>query len=148
MALFRASVDVPAPSSQVWATLLDWEATARWMVPPTTVSVVGEPREGIGTRLYAVTTVARILRLVDHMVVTEWVPEREVRVRHVGWMVRGDGIFRLSPIPGGTRFEWIEDMPLPFGVVGEILGRLFRRVVERFVRRSCENLARVTLGGA
>ena len=145
MTLFEASVEVAAPPAAVWATLLDWEGTERWMVPPTTVSVLGDQRLGIGTRLYAVTTVVRAVRLVDHMVVTEWVPEREIRVRHVGWIVRGDGIFRVTPVPGGTRFGWIEDMPLPMGVIGEIIGWVFRRFVERSLRRSCGNLARVTL---
>lgn len=141
MAYWRAALLIDAPPERVWNALLDWEANDRWIVPPTIVEVVGERREGIGTRLRAVSVIARALRLVDHMVVTNWIAEREIRVRHVGWMVRGDGIFRLMPQDGRTRFEWIEDLVLPLGVVGELLGLLLSPIAQRWLRRSCERLA-------
>ena len=145
MAYWRAAAVVDAPPDRVWRALVEWEASD-WMVPPTTVEVVGERRAGIGTRVRAVSVIARVLRLVDTMVVTNWIDEREIRVRHVGWMVRGDGIFRLTPgARGVTRFEWIEDLVLPFGIVGEVIGLLLRPVAQRYLRRSLARFAlRVT----
>ena len=142
MALFQARAECDAAPARVWAELLDWEGSSGWIEPPTTVEVIGSQRIGIGARLRAVTTIARVLRLVDYMSVTDWTDEREIRVRHVGWMLKGDGIFRVEPTSTGSRFTWIEDLPLPLGVVGELLGRLFRPVFERYLRRSCENLTR------
>ena len=140
MALYRATHHIPASPARVWEALCDWEATEDWMVPPTTVEVMGEQREGVGTRIRAVSTVLKVLRLIDHMVVTNWIAEREIRTRHVGWMVRGDGIFRMHPEGEGTRFEWIEDFAFPLGPVGEIVGTLLRPFGEWFLRRSCARL--------
>ena len=140
MAFFRASCVIDGPVEHVWDVLCDWEATRHWMVPPTTVEVMGEQRTGVGARLHAVTTIGRVFRLTDQMVVTDWIEHREIRTRHVGWMLRGDGIFRLHADGERTRFEWIEDLPLPLGVVGELVGLLLRPLVERLMRRGCARL--------
>lgn len=146
MPLYRASTVIDAPPERVWEALLDWEGSARWMAPPTTVEVLGERRTGIGTRLRAVSVIARVVRLIDVMVVTEWTERRLIRVRHVGWMVRGDGIFRLTGEGGGTRFEWIEDFVFPLGIFGELAGALLRPVAQHYLRRSCARLALMVTG--
>jgi len=139
MPLYRAQIAIDVPPARVWEALLDWEGSSRWMVPPTTVEVMGERTNQAGMRVHAVSRLGP-LRLVDHMVVTDWVPEREIRVRHLGWPLRGDGIFRVEPEGRRARFVWIEDLVLPLGVVGELAGLLLRRPAERMLAASCRNL--------
>lgn len=139
MALFEVAERIAAPPARVWAVLLDWEGSAAWMVDATTVEVVGTQREGIGTRVRAVTRIAGIA-LTDVMVVTDWIPERLIRVRHVGWPIRGDAWFRLEPDGAGTRFDWGEELTPPLGPLGEIGGTLLRRPIERVLGASARKL--------
>jgi carbon monoxide dehydrogenase subunit G len=139
MPLYRAEIAIDVPTARVWDALLDWEGSSRWMVPPTTVEIMGERTNRPGMRVHAVSRLGP-LRLVDHMVVTDWEPEREIRVRHVGWPLRGDGIFRVEPDGTGARFVWVEDLVLPLGIVGELAGSLLKPLAERALAASCRNL--------
>jgi hypothetical protein len=113
------SVDVllDASAERVWAHIVDWEHQGEWMVA-TTMRVVGDRTEGLGTRLEA-TTGAGPAALVDPMVVTEWEPPHRMVVRHTGDLVRGEGVFEVFALPEGrSRFVWREELDLPMGGVG------------------------------
>ena len=113
------SVDVvlDAPADKVWATVTDWERQQDWMVA-TTMRVVGDRVEGMGTRVEATTGVGPAA-LVDPMVVTEWEPPHRCVLRHTGTVVRGHGIFEVFALPGGrSRFVWREEIVLPLGPGG------------------------------
>lgn len=142
MALLRVTTHIDAPVGRVWDVLRDWEGSSAWMIDATTVEVVGERREGVGTRIRAVTVAAGI-PVTDRMVVTGWRPERLIEVRHVGWPVRGVAWFEIAPADGGTRFEWAEELDPPLGPLGELGARVFRGPLERMLRRSAARLKRV-----
>jgi uncharacterized membrane protein len=139
VALVRARVRIGAPPPRVWELLSDWEGSGRWMVDTTSVEVLGLPREGAGTRVRAVSTIAGVA-LPDPMVVTRWEPERLIVVRHTGWPIRGIGWFELAPDGGGARVEWAEELDPPLGPLGEAGARLLRRPIERILSRSLTRL--------
>jgi len=145
MALFRVTTHIDAPPARVWALLVDWEGSSAWMVDATTVEVLGEQREGPGTRVRAVTRIAG-LPLVDEMVVTTWEPERLLAVMHERWPIRGPAWFELSPDAGGTRFEWAEELDPPLGPLGELGGVVLRGPIERVLRRSLMRLRALAEG--
>ncbi|HEX9774168.1 MAG TPA: SRPBCC family protein [Actinomycetota bacterium] len=140
MAYFHAEVGIAAPPHRVFAMLADWERQAEWMVDATTVEVFGEQREGVGTRVRAVTRVTLGVPIVDTMVVTDWEPDRLIRVRHLGAIVRGDAWWILRPDASGTRLEWGEDLVPPLGALGEVGGLLLRRPIESLLLASARKL--------
>lgn len=139
MARFAVSARIDAPVERVWDVVRDWEGSSAWQVDATTVEVMGPQREGVGTRVRAVTRIA-LIALTDWMVVTEWTPNRLLRVRHVGWPIRGDAWFGLTPDGGGTRVEWVEDLVPPLGFIGEIAAWILRKPIEAVLRRSLAKL--------
>jgi uncharacterized protein YndB with AHSA1/START domain len=139
---FEVQTYVAAPPAVVWALLLDWEGSAEWMVDATTVEVLGAQREGVGTRVKAVTRVAGI-PLTDVMEVIAWEPERLIEVWHHRWPIRGPARFVMSPEGEGTRFLWVEDLLPPFGRLGEIGGRVLRGPIERLLRKSLTKFRRL-----
>jgi len=141
--LLKVSTHIAAPVARVWELLCDWEGSAEWMVDATTVEVLGAQRTGAGARLRAVTTVARALPLVDLMVVTRWIPERLIEVRHEGWPIRGTAWFELTPDAGGTAFEWAEEIDPPLGPLGELGAHLLRAPLERMLATSLAKLRRL-----
>ena len=135
MARFRVSTFMNASPERVWQLLADWEGSAAWMVDATSVVVLGEQREGVGTRVRAVTRIAGIA-LTDVMRVTAWEPGRRLEVFHEGRPIHGPAWFALTPHEGGTRFEWVEDLAPPLGRLGEIGGRVLRAPIEAVLRKS------------
>ena len=138
MLLYRASVRVNASPERVWDWLSDWDRSAQWILG-TTVDVVGEQREGVGARTRATTKIA-VIRLIDEMTVTRWEPPRLIEVRHNRKPLLGDAWFEVVPVDGGTQVEWVEDLYLPFGWLGEIVGSVMRAPVEWGLRKSLSRM--------
>ncbi|MGK5110926.1 MULTISPECIES: SRPBCC family protein [unclassified Geodermatophilus] len=138
------TVDVDAPPERVWAALTDWTRQGEWMLL-TDVETVGDTVAGVGARLAARTGVpwrrGRHLGVLDTMVVTEWDPPRRVVVQHTGRIVRGPGIFVVTPRGEHATLEWTERLYLPFGVLGRLGWPLVRPVMVIGVRRSLRRFA-------
>lgn len=142
MAFLRALVHIEAPPERVWELVAGWERQAEWMVDATSVVVLTARREGVGTRIRAVTTVAGI-PVADPMEVTRWEPGRLVEVRHLGWPIRGIAWFDLRPSLTGTWFEWAEELDPPLGPLGEAGATVLRGALERMLGRSLATLKRL-----
>ena len=146
MALFRVTARIDAPVARVWDVLRDWEGSAAWMVDATTVDVLTPEREGIGTRVLAVTRIAGV-PLTDEMVVTRWEPQRLIEVRHMRAPIKGIAWFAIEPDGRATVFEWGEELDPPLGPLGEMGGTILRRSIERVLRRSAAKLKAVAEAG-
>jgi hypothetical protein len=135
-----AEVLLPATPAAAWLVLLDWERQPEWMVDAVSVRVVSAQREGAGVRIAVRTRILGLAVLTDTLEVTGWDAPRELTMVRRG-VVRGTGRWRLEARPGGTRFEWTEEIRMPIPVLGELLLRLYRPVMRRLMRRSLGNLA-------
>jgi uncharacterized protein YndB with AHSA1/START domain len=142
---FEVVMHIAAPIERVWSLLADWEGSSEWMVDATTVEVLGDRREGVGTRVRAVTRIAGI-PLTDEMTVTTWDPPAVMTVRHHRAPIRGIAWWELSPDGTGTHFEWIEELDPPLGPLGELGGLVLRRPIERVLARSAEKLKAIAEG--
>lgn len=138
MLLYRAAVRVDAAPERVWEWLADWDRSSRWILG-TTVEVVGAQHDGVGTQTRAVTRIAGI-KLIDEMTVTRWEPPRLIEVRHNRRPMLGDAWFEVVPVPGGSQLEWVEDLELPFGRLGELAGSVVRAQVEWGLGKSLTKL--------
>ena len=58
--------------------------------------------------------------------------------------VLNNGVFLVSPAPGGAWFSWVEDVELPLGVAGRlgfaVVGAAFRLLLRRSLRRLARQL--------
>ncbi|GAA0404798.1 polyketide cyclase [Acrocarpospora corrugata] len=130
--------DVAADAAEVFAVLTDWPRHREWMLLTRAEVTRGDGRSA-GSSLSAFTGVGP-LGFVDTMEITGWDPPRSVSVRHTGRLVRGTGVFRLLPRPGGCRVEWEERLEVPLPV----LWPLMRPVLAVFFRTSLRRLAALT----
>jgi len=139
MAFFRVAGYIEASVARVWDVLRDWEGSDAWMVDATSVEVVGEQREGVGTKVQAVTKIAGV-PLTDRFTVTAWEPERLIAIMHHAWPIRGLAWWELSPTGSGTFMEWAEELDPPFGPLGEIGGTVLKRPIEKVLAKSFAKL--------
>jgi hypothetical protein len=130
----------------VWEVLEPVERHVDWMADAVSIVFDGPLRRGAGTRFWCVTEVGPF-RLIDHMEITAWEPERAMGVRHTG-IVRGDGHFTLEPIDGdrATRFSWTERLRFPWYLGGPLGAFAAKPVLGWIWRRNLSRLDRLVAG--
>ena len=140
MAQITQFVDIAASIDTVWREAADLASHAEWMADAESIEFDGEQRAGIGT-VMRVETVVGPLRTTDRMEVTEWIEGESIGVKHSG-LVTGSGFFRLSPVAGGTRFTWTEELTFPLYLGGAITAFLAKPVLGFIWRRNLAGLKR------
>ena len=128
---------VPATPEHVWQAVVDWAGQHRWMLG---TRVHGG--HGLGATVVARTGIGP-LGFTDTMVVSEWDPPRRCVVRHTGRVVRGAGIFEVSPSGAGAEFRWAEQLDLPLAAAGRLGWPLVRPLAQRGMDASLRRFARV-----
>lgn len=132
-------VEVAAPAEHVWRTVTDWGHQGEWMLATRVRVIGGGDGRRLGATLEAVTG-AGPLGVTDRMEIVEWTPPRRCVVRHLGRVVRGEGVFEVLPLGAErARFVWTELLDLPLGRLGALGWPLvrpaFRAGVELSLRR-------------
>ncbi len=140
MAKITQFVDIAAPIDTVWREAADLPSHAEWMADAESIEFDGDQRVGIGT-VMRVKTVVGPLRTTDRMEVTEWLEGESIGVKHSG-LVTGSGFFRLSPVAGGTRFTWTEELTFPLYLGGAITAFLAKPVLGFIWKRNLGGLKR------
>jgi hypothetical protein len=142
-------VDVAAPAEAVWHRVTDWARQGDWMLGTRVRPTSGGDGRRLGATLEAVTGVGP-LGVTDRMEIVEWTPPRRCVVRHLGRVVRGEGVFEVLPLGvGRSRFRWSELLDLPLGRLGTLGWPLVRPAFRagmafslRRMERQCEAVYR------
>ncbi|MFY0407873.1 SRPBCC family protein [Solicola sp. PLA-1-18] len=106
------SVDVAAPAQVVWDYVTHWERQSEW-IPLTSVRVDGE--------IVVARTALGPVGFDDVMEVTTWDPPYLCETLHTGTVVKGIGIFRVTPKGSGCTFTWGERAEVPGGPLAPYL---------------------------
>lgn len=136
-AIVTASVDVPGVTAErAFAALVDPAAQERWMIATRLYPVESAaPVPQVGSRVAAFTGVGGV-GFLDTMRVTAYEPPDRWVVDKDGDLLRGVGIMQVTPIVGGCRVTWTNELTLPFGVLGRI-GFLVGRPVAQAALGAC-----------
>lgn len=123
----RVAVDIDAPLAAVWDDVADIPSHVEWMHDARAITFVSDTA-------FDCLTVVGPFRLRDRMEIVEWVEGSAIGIRHVG-LVRGTGRFTLVPLgPGRTRFEWAEELELPWWMVPPVAALVLRWIWRRNLR--------------
>jgi carbon monoxide dehydrogenase subunit G len=128
-------ITVAAAPDEVWLAVVDWAGQHRWMLG---TRVHGG--HGLGATVVARTGIGP-LSFTDTMVISEWDPPRRCVVRHTGRVVRGSGIFEVTPSGAGAEFRWTEQLDLPLAVAGRLGWPLVRPLAQRGMDASLRRFA-------
>ena len=148
-AVVTASVLVPGvPASQAFAAMVDPAAQERWMIATRLYPVEGDVAvPQVGSRVAAFTGVGGF-GFLDTMTVTAYEPPHQWVVDKDGDLLRGVGIMRVTPTPDGCRVTWINELKLPFGLLGRVGFLVTRPVAELALGACLRRLARQLRSGA
>ena len=138
----RVAVDVAAPPDAVWHKITDWTGQGDWMLGTRVQPTRGGDGRRLGATLEAVTGVGP-LGVTDPMEIVEWVPPRRCVVRHLGRVVRGEGVFEVLPLGADrARVCWSELLDLPLGRLGTLAWPLVRPAFRAGMAFSLRRMAR------
>lgn len=136
-------VEIAAPPERVWSFLDDDAKLPLWM-PEIVETTYPDGRDGadpVGTRfLQKLKEGGRVKEYPG--VVTAYEPPRLLAIRMGEGSFTVDVTYRLAEDAGGTRLDYRADITLA-SLLTRILGRLFRPLTMRIVRRHMANLKRL-----
>lgn len=138
--LVTSSTILPVPVERAWDVLLRWEEQPRWMKDADSVRVLTPEREGIGVQVAVKTRVLNVPLFTERLEVVRWDPPRRLVMAHRSF-IRGTGTWRLEPDPGGSRFEWDEELSLPVPILGELALLVYRPFMRHLMRGALDDLS-------
>ena len=125
----QRSIHIAAAPGKIWPLLIEPENIKKWCQPVIRILRTSEQRSGLGTTFYFEERAAgQLLKL--NFIVTEWAENRRVTFKLTsGNLVKGyEQQYILEPTRTGIHITCIEDVIMPFGILGKFAG-LFRAPV-------------------
>lgn len=147
-AVVNASVELPGIQPlAAFEAMVDLAAQQRWMIATRLYPLEADaPVPQVGSRVAAFTGVGG-LGFLDTMTVTAYEPPHRWVVDKDGQLLRGIGTMQVTPVSGGCRASWTNELTLPFGILGRLAFPVIRPVAELALRACLQRMARMLRTG-
>jgi uncharacterized protein YndB with AHSA1/START domain len=140
----QRSVEINTPPEKVWPLLLEPEKILQWFDLLQKFEYTSEQRQGVGTTFYyEEKTGGQLMKL--NFVVTEWEENNKLAFSVTsGSLKKDDQVWSIEPTPTGCRFTAMEDLEMPMGILGKIIGALLgERMIGGHIEKILGNLKRM-----
>ena len=120
----QRSVEIAAPPEKVWPFLVEPDRILKWCITFRKFEYTGDQRSGAGTPFYVEEKSGPAPLMKFNFAVTEWIENERIAFR----MTSGSGAksyehsWTIEATPSGSRFTFAEDIEMPFGVIGKLIG--------------------------
>jgi len=125
----QKSIEIAALPKTIWPFFIEPEKVMQWCITFKRFEYTGDQRSGAGTPLYIEEQAGGGLMKMQFEV-TEWKENEKIALRMVsgGSLESYDQRWSLEPIPLGSRFTFKEEIILPYGVIGKLIGLFAQRM--------------------
>jgi len=120
----QKSIDISASPEKIWPYLTEADRILKWCITFKEFLYIGEKRNCVGTTFYVEEKAGPMPLMKLYFVITEWIENERIAFR----MTSGGGVkdyeqgWTLRETAAGSRFTFIEDVELPFGIIGRLIG--------------------------
>lgn len=123
------SIDIQAPPEKIWPFLIEPEKIIKWFTLLRKFEYTGDKTSGVGTTFYyEERSGGQLLKL--NYEVTEWIENKRLTFSVTsGSLKQDDQIWSIEATPSGSRFTMYEDVEMPMGIIGKIIGALFGQMM-------------------
>lgn len=130
MKIYR-SIEITALGEKIWPFLVEPEEILKWCHTLEKFRRTSAQRSGLETSFYFEEKAAGLL-LKLNFIVTEWVLNERVAFKMTsGNFLKGyEQRYTIEATSSGSLFTCFENVRLPFGIFGKIVGRLRRSTSE------------------
>jgi uncharacterized protein YndB with AHSA1/START domain len=137
----QRSIDIAAAPEKVWPFLVEPEKILKWFNLLRKFEYTGEKRSGVGTTFYYEEKSSGQLMKMNYKV-TEWVVNKKIAFGVTsGSLKKDDQVWSLEATPKGSRFTMFEDLEMPMGIFGKIIGALFgEKMIGKNIEKIIANL--------
>ena len=125
------SIEIAASPEKIWPFLVEPEKILKWFTFLQKFEYTSEQRSGIGTTFYyEEKSGGRLMKL--NYAVTEWVENKRLAFSMTsGPLKRDDQVWNIDATPSGSRFTLTEDIEMPWGIIGKIIGLFARGMIAK-----------------
>ena len=125
----QKTIEIGAPPERVWPFFVEPEKVLQWCITFKRFVYTGDQRAGVGTPLYIEEQAGGGLTKMQFEV-TEWKENEKLALRMVSGANYGsyEQKWSLERCPSGSRFTFMEEIELPFGVIGKLIGLVAQRM--------------------
>ena len=140
----QRSIDIAAAPEKVWPFLVEPEKILKWFNLLKKFEYTGEKRSGAGTTFYYEEKSSGQLMKLNYKV-TEWEENKKLAFGVTsGSLKKDDQVWSIEVIPTGSRFTMFEDLAMPMGIIGKIIGALFgEKMIGKNMEKILANLKRL-----
>lgn len=128
------SIEISAPPEKIWPFLVDPAKIVMWFDTFKKCEYTSEKHSGVGTTYYVEEKVPGPLRKINFEV-RIWDENERLTLK----MTSGKNVntyeirWNLKSAQSGTIFHFVEDIGMPFGIIGKILGVIGQRTADKMV---------------
>jgi uncharacterized protein YndB with AHSA1/START domain len=121
------SIEIAAPPEKIWPFLVEPERIMKWWITLRKYDYTSEQHTGIGMRFYVEEKTSGSLMKLNFEI-TEWVENEKIAFK----MTSGTGVkvyeqrWVLEATPSGNRFNFMEKVELPYGIINKLIEPLVR----------------------
>jgi uncharacterized protein YndB with AHSA1/START domain len=125
----QRSIEITASPEKVWPFLVEPEKILKWFTLLQKFEYTGEKRSGVGaTFYYEEKSGGQLMKC--HYKVTDWVENKKIAFGVTsGSLNKDDQVWSVEAAPAGSRFTMYEDLEMPMGIFGKIIGALFGQMM-------------------
>ena len=137
----QKSIEIAAPPDKIWPFLIEPEKILKWCITFLKLEYTDEQRSGVGTPFYLEEKAGGPLMKLNFRI-TEWVENERVAFSMIsGNFVKGyEQSWTVEATPSGSRFTFMEEVKLPYGIIGKIMGLFAQRGSEAAVGKMLPKL--------
>ena len=137
----QKSIEIAAPPHKIWPFLIEPEKIQKWCITFLKFEYTGEQRSSVGTTFYLEEKAGGPLMKLNSKI-TEWVENRRVAFSMIsGNFVKGyEQSWTVEATPSGSRFTFMEEVKMPYGIIGKIMGLFGQRGSETAVGKMLPKL--------
>lgn len=132
----QKAIEINAPPKKIWPYFVEPEKVLQWYSTFRKFEYTSNQHNGVGTPVYIEEqAVGPLMKM--HFEATEWEENKKLALR----MVSGSGVksynqvWSLENIPSGSRFTFMEEIELPMGIIGKLIGLIAQKMSETTVNK-------------
>ena len=137
----QKSIEIAAPPDKIWPFLVEPEKILKWCITFLKLEYTGEQHSGVGTTFYLEEKAGGPLMKLNFRI-TEWVENKRVAFSMIsGTFVKGyEQSWTVEATPSGSKFTFMEEVKLPYGIIGKIMELFAQRGSEATVGKMLPKL--------